>query len=327
MHTHALISAPGMTRYFAFTAALLMAVHASAAEFRSFGQIEAFWLQGTERSISDLSGLAMCNGRLLTVSDKISGTIFEILFDGADARVVPALRIPTLPAISADYEFPDNLRLDADQLRNPHRMDWEGIACTADAIYLLSEEFNAILKIENGRSEWLPTNWYPPLSKQGYLTRFNAYGEGLAADSASHFYVALEREPRGLLDITLTATQPRYAVSPLPNEGVLDFHGRTEDVAGLAEHHDRLFFLERNAAAVCERSRGSWQPKSCFSFEKIEDDPEYQYRDRKYGMAEGLVVSDDWTYIVYDNNRTARVKDANDRRALLLKIPTPPAWQ
>lgn len=307
---------------------LLSPVLANGGDVKPFDSIDAYWIEGTANDgISDLSGLAICNGKLLAISDKINDSIFEITIREHTARVDKVLQIPDIPPRQTHFDFPNNLVFLLDGLIHWGKMDWEAIACYHGSIYLLSERYDAVLKIQDGQSEWVATDWYQPVHRAGYLQKYNGFVEGLVVQSPEHLIVALEREPRGILELARLNHSWSYRLRPLYNDAKLDFHGRPEDVADLTEYQGKAFVLERNAAAVCQRSITTWKTEQCFSFKSIEDNPEFQYADQKFGMAEGLAITDQWTYIVYDNNKTDRLGHEKDHRTLFLRIKTPIEWR
>ena len=309
-----------------------------------FAGIEPYLIETPRGKITDLSGLALCNGKLLTVSDKINDTIFLITVNAGKASVTPALTIPTPPAKDSAYHGKASLMYLADGLLFPGRQDWEGIACADNAIYLISERKNAVLKISKNISSWLPLDWYETLYQQGYLHQYNAFVEGIAVYGPDHLLVAIERNPRGILDlkrIDLKGTDSlntpnqnntaeikwRFTSAGLSNDKQLDFRGNNPDLADIVFFRDSIYTLERNASAICQRNATTLQTHSCFSYASIENNPVYRYADSNFGLGEGLAIDDQWVYVVFDTNDKPRLSDPRDRRSLLLRMPLPAEWR
>jgi len=291
------------------------------ADVPAFAQVQVFKVQGSEKL--DLSGLALCQGGLYTISDKVSDKVFRIRWHGANPEVVVARQLPALPPREIEYSGTVKMM---DRLAGPG-LDWEDIACHDGDFYLLSERRNAILGVSGRWVEWLEPDWYDALHRQGFLNRYNAMVEGFARIDARHWLLALEREPRGLAVLTREDSGWRARGFALGNEQHLKFRADNADVSALALHGGALYTLERNASAVCRRDLQQFRARSCYSYAAIENDPRYRYADNRYGQAEGLAMDDDWIYIVFDNNGGAFAADAQDRRALLLKTPMPADWR
>lgn len=293
-----------------------------------FTGVETYLLESPATAITDLSGLAFCRGQLLAVSDKISDTIFAISIADGHATIAPALHVPTLPARSTAYRSPANVLYRLDGVRYADRLDWEGITCRGDTIYLLSERNNAVLKIEGDTSSWLPVDWYENLYSAGFLHTYNAYVEGIALRDDATFLIAIEREPRGILTLQRDASHTWHiAASALSNDKPLDFRAGNPDIADITIHRNAVFTLERNASSVCRRDPHTLRAGSCFSYFHIEDDPRWRYADSNFGIGEGLAIDDQWIYIVFDSNDKSRINSTDDRRSLLLRIPVPQAWR
>lgn len=279
-------------------------------------------------SVTDLSGLAWCRGQLLAVSDKISDTIFAVSVAEGRAVIAPALHIPLPPTRPTAYRPPANLLYRLDGARFADRLDWEGIACRDDTIYLLSERHNAVLKIDGNSSAWLPVDWYENLYRAGFLHTYNAFVEGIAVRDDNNFLIAIEREPRGIMTLQRTAADTwKITQQALSDDKPLPFRAGNPDIADIAIHRNAVFTLERNASAVCRRDSQTLRADSCFSYFHVEDDPHWRYADSNFGIGEGLAIDDQWIYIVFDSNDQSRIAAASDRRSLLLRLPLPPAWR
>ncbi|MET0378429.1 MAG: hypothetical protein ABW049_05485 [Spongiibacteraceae bacterium] len=294
----------------------------------AFAGIETYLIESPSATVTDLSGLAICRGQLLAVSDKISDTIFAITVVDGRASIAPALHIPPPPQRKTSYHAPANLLYRLDAARYADRLDWEGIACRGDTIYLLSERNNAVLKLAGNSSSWLPVDWYEPLYRTGFLHTYNAFVEGIALRDDNTFLIAIEREPRGIMTLQRDAADAwKITASALSNDKPLPFRAGNPDVADIAIHRDSAFTLERNASAICRRDAQTLRTDSCFSYFDIEDDARWRYADSNFGIGEGLAMDDQWIYIVFDSNDKTRIDAADDHRSLLLRIPLPLSWR
>ncbi|WP_250463002.1 esterase-like activity of phytase family protein [Microbulbifer litoralis] len=280
--------------------------------------LSARWLDNSAGL--DISGLSFCDGKLLAVSDKDSGNLYQVDVADRGVSLVPDRALAGLAAPGG--ESAGLLASLIDLTRPDTAMDFEGVSCDGESVYLLSERHHRIANLDNrGTAEWLPQRWAEAARERGYLQKFNAAGEGLAKVGGD-FWIALEREPRGLLHLKANASPALLEIPPVAG---LDFRGRNEDITGLAFYHEALFTLERNAFAVCRRSLEDLRAEWCIDYGAIEEAPEFVYRETEYGKGEGLAVDDSGIYVVLDNNNVARVADPGDRRALLLHLQFPEA--
>lgn len=320
---------------------MLLAVAANGAPLTpDFSGVEIYVTEAPVQPVTDISGLALCSGKLLAVSDKNNDTIFSITLRDGMASIAPALTIPSPPVKEVSYHVPANVQYLLDGVKFPGRQDWEAIACRSDEIYLLSERKNGILKIKNGVSEWLAIDWYESLYQRGLLHEYNAFVEGIAVYDANHLLVAMERNPRGVIELTRhnnsaperesreeKAAEWRFKNYELSNDKQLKFREDNSDVADIVFYRDAIYTLERNASAVCKRDAATLQATSCFSYAQIENNPANRYADSRYGLGEGLAIDDQWIYIVFDNNDQPRLSNPQDRRSLLLRMPIPEVWR
>lgn len=302
-----------MSRIFPLVFSLLLPSLAAAVPVHPAQLIEAKWLDGSAGL--DISGLSFCNGELLAVSDKDSGEIYSV--DGTALQ--PSAQLAGLGAPQGE---PAGLIAGlVEKIRPNGEMDFEGISCDGEAVYLVSERHNRIARLQQeGKAEWLPQRWAESARASGYLKKFNAGTEGLVR-IGSDFWIALEREPRGLLHLSDDSEPRIHKVPPVPE---LNFRDRSEDLTGLAYHRGALYTLERNALAVCRRSLQTLNAEWCIDYRHIEEAPEYIYAETKYGKGEGLAVKDSGIYVVLDNNNVARAANLEDKRALLLHLSLPP---
>lgn len=283
--------------------------------------LDAWWIDGSEGL--DISGLSFCRGELLAVADKSSEQIYRLAPEagGSTVALQPHAEFsrPPLPE-----DQPVSLKVRALHMAStPLSMDFEGITCDSSGTYLLSERHNriALMDTANRRAQWLPARWVESAKSRGYLQLFNAESEGLVK-AGDDFWVALERQPRGLLKLKPGDTEGEDFY-PLPAVPGLDFRGRSEDLTALAYYDGALFTLERNAFAVCRRNLQDLRAEWCIHYRDVEEGPDYVYRETRFGKGEGLALNEQGIFVVLDNNGVARVADAEDNRGLLMRLAFP----
>ncbi|WP_233998929.1 hypothetical protein [Microbulbifer pacificus] len=285
--------------------------------------LNAWWIDGSEGL--DISGLSFCDGELLAVADKVSEQIFQLSPESdRDSVALKTKAGFTRPSLPDDQPVP--LKARALHVASPSlSMDFEGITCDADGIYLLSERYNRIARLNSieSRGEWLPVRWSESAKTRGFLRVFNAESEGVAK-IGDDFWVALERDPRGLLKLH-AGDQEGRDFRVVPEVKGLDFRGRSEDIAGLAAYDGALFTLERNAFAVCRRNVESLQAEWCIHYHDVEEGSEFVYLDTRFGKGEGLAVNERGIFVVLDNNGIGRAAAPEDTRGLLLHLAFPEA--
>nr|WP_010132916.1 hypothetical protein [Microbulbifer agarilyticus] len=295
--------------------------YASGAPVKPAKLLGAWWIDGSEDL--DISGLSFCDGELLAVADKSSEHIYHLpVREGAERVTLEPKARFARPDLPDDQPVPLKVRA-LHYASTPLSMDFEGITCDASGVYLLSERHNRIARLDSAakRAQWLVPRWSESARERGYLQVFNAESEGLVK-AEGVFWVALEREPRGLLRLERDEVEGKD-FRALPGVAGLDFRGRAEDVTALAYYDGGLFTLERNAFAVCRREPASLLAEWCVHYRDIEHAPEFVYRDTRFGKGEGLAINPQGIFVVLDNNGVARAADAGDRRGLLLQLALP----
>ncbi|GAB2517583.1 hypothetical protein [Microbulbifer agarilyticus] len=296
--------------------------HANGAPVQPAKLLGTWWIDGSEGL--DISGLSFCDGELLAVADKSSEGIYRLPIQAGSERVELKSKARfARPDLPDDQPVPLKVRA-LHYASTPLSMDFEGITCDASGVYLLSERHNRIAQLDTAaeRARWLSPRWSESARERGYLQIFNAESEGLVK-AGEDFWVALEREPRGLLRLGRDEVVGEDFRS-LPEVAGLDFRGRAEDVTALAYFDGGLFTLERNAFAVCRRELTSLRAEWCVHYRDIEEAPKYVYQDTRFGKGEGLAINQQGIFVVLDNNGDARVADAEDRRGLLIQLAMPP---
>ena len=254
------------------------------------------------------SGLLWHEGKLLTVSDKHDHEIFELVIDEHEVRVMVHQTI-TIVGGSGD-------------------LDLEGICSDgAGGLLLVSEEQVRILRV---RSDSVATWFSPPLkalgARVGLFQLANATLEGVAYLPGGRLLLAAERSERGLLELSPGGRLEHASVWSLPTTLFNLPAGRLPDFSDLATHGDALFALIRNGHLVVRLRRhvSGWQEHEAWTFERTENDPRYAYLERRYGVAEGLALDDNFVYVVLDNNGDARVANRRDIRPQLFIFRRPP---
>ncbi|WGL16699.1 hypothetical protein PVT68_18345 [Microbulbifer bruguierae] len=319
-----------LLRRFIFTTVVLCSSASSVGAENGIGKeegvpivaatlVDQWWIDGSENL--DISGLSFCDGVLVAVADKSSEQFYAFSpIAGTGSVQLEVKGSFTRPSLPDDQ--PVSVKARALHIAStPLSMDFEGITCDAGGVYLLSERHNRIVQIESGAGRWSPQRWSESARAHGYLQFFNGESEGLVKAGAD-FWVALERNPRGLLKLKPEDEEGREFFQLPPVTG-LDFHGRSEDLTGLAYYDGALFTLERNAFAVCRRSIETLVAQWCIDYRHIEEAAENIYRETIYGKGEGLAVDASGIYVVLDNNGVDRLAAPGDARGLLMHLAFP----
>jgi SdiA-regulated len=279
--------------------------------------VKTYWIENSQNL--DLSGLSFCHGKLLTLSDDKDDTIYEISFKNKSATLEPFIEALQVPPKNVSYRIDQQIAYEIENIRLGDRLDLEAITCDNDHIYLLSERKNAILKIDHSKAQWLTIDWYSQLRAMGFLNQPNAYGEGLTKIGAD-FFLGVERESRGIFQLTPTLHGTQIQKRELPEEQDLNWHNKNKDLSDLFYDGKHIYTLERNAYSVCQRTLPHLRAVRCFSYEHVELSGENRYTKAVYGLAEGLAVNNAFIYVVLDNNGQPRITAPEDRRALLIRF-------
>lgn len=248
------------------------------------------------------SGLALYQGKLLTVSDKHDDTLFELKIGEDAAEQVPFLKFNPL------------------NLKKKKRLDWEGLTIGPEGqFYMVSETYFRVAAISDlGQT----VKWHTPSfkkwgKKRGLFQTKGAYFEGVTL-IGDKLLLCAERQPRGLIEFNMLSKKrsafivdtTRFSLAP----------GRVPDFTDLYFFQNKTFALQRGAQLISEVAfeDGKWVEKQSGTFEQIENDPQYHYQTMHYGRAEGLAMDQDKIYVVLDNNNDFRKDRPADKRPLLL---------
>ncbi|EKN45947.1 MULTISPECIES: esterase-like activity of phytase family protein [Pseudomonas syringae group] len=281
----------------------------------------------------NLSGLASCNGRLWTVSDRDDSLLYSL--DVSDRTWKAEPHVIDMP--KPESYLPLSLRSLANlsSIVRGGSMDFEGISCDAAGNrYLVSEAYGTVLKVPvEGAPVWLPlpAALVEQARANGMLQHFNAIFEGIAVNAAGdRIWLAAEREKRGLLVVqrdkdqwtcgqscVLLAEAGKDTLPPEQNRKKV-----STDFSDISLYNGKLFTLERSVYRICRRELESGQIERCWSFSKEAMLPSRRY-DQPYGLTEALVVDETGAWIGIDNNSGARAD--GEERPIVWRFAAPAA--
>ena len=280
----------------------------------------------------NLSGLALCSGELLAVSDRDDDQIYR--FDQRYAEwQAEALNIDAPPPPESGLPWGVRMMGKAISPLRGGDLDFEGISCDdAGNRYVVSEAHAAVLQIPPaGAPAWLKID--PSLVRQarasGMLLHFNALFEGIAVNpQGNQIWLAAERERRGLLTI-----RKKQSVWDCENGCVLMSEGGLEqappqlkakaqqkDFADLALFEGKLFTLERMAYRICRRTLDTGEIERCWSFanDALADARLY---NSGYGNTEALSLDAQGAWIGVDNGNHIRAD--GEKRPIVWRFAAP----
>lgn len=281
----------------------------------------------------NLSGLALCHGRLWTVSDRDDNLLYSL--DVSD-RVWKAEPHPIDMPKPESY-LPLNLRSLANlsSIVRGGSMDFEGISCDAAGNrYLVSEAYGTVLKVPlEGAPVWLPlpAALVEQARANGMLQHFNAIFEGIAVNAAGdRIWLAAEREKRGLLVVQRdkdqwTCGQSCVLLAEAGKDTLPPEQQRKKvstDFSDISLYNGKLFTLERSVYRICRRELETGQIERCWSFSREAMLPSRRY-DQPYGLTEALVVDDTGAWIGIDNNSGTRAD--GEERPIVWRFAAPAA--
>ena len=280
----------------------------------------------------NLSGLALCSGELLAVSDRDDDQIYRLDQRYAEWQA-EALNIDAPPPPESGLPWGVRMMGKAISPLRGGDLDFEGISCDdAGNRYVVSEAHAAVLQIPPaGAPAWLKID--PSLVRQarasGMLLHFNALFEGIAVNpQGNQIWLAAERERRGLLTI-----RKKQSVWDCENGCVLMSEGGLEqappqlkakaqqkDFADLALFEGKLFTLERMAYRICRRTLDTGEIERCWSFanDALADARLY---NSGYGNTEALSLDAQGAWIGVDNGNYVRAD--GEKRPIVWRFAAP----
>ena len=280
----------------------------------------------------NLSGLALCEGEMWTVSDRDDDQIYRLDTRYAEWQAeAVSIQVPPPP----ESGLPWGVRM-MHKAVSPLRggdLDFEGISCDAAGNrYVVSETHAAVLQVPPvGESAWLKVD--SALVRQargsGMLLHFNALFEGIAVNpQGTQLWLAAERERRGLL--TLRKQQSVWNCEGgcvVMSEGGLEqppsqlkAKAQQKDFADLALFDGKLFTLERMAYRICRRTPATGEVERCWSFANDALTEPRRYNSG-YGTAEALSLDAKGAWVGVDNGNHIRAD--GEKRPIVWRFAAP----
>lgn len=225
----------------------------------------------------DLSGLAMHDGKMFCISDKIATSniyTFDTCSDGT-FKIEIARKQPEIKTADIDMEAIDFL---GDKM-------------------VLADEVNNIIYIENDEGRFDLMDIYfdrfeSDLSRWGSS---NSGVEGMAIDSVNQvIYFGKEREPRRIITYDLKTKEfaAPYDSIVLPDDG---------DISDLKYIDGFLFILDRANCLVRKLNLATGESVYA-SFHRFSNNYKENNYVADFGMAEALLITDDAIFVGFDNN-------------------------
>lgn len=250
------------------------------------------------------SGLCMVSGELYAVSDK-HDWIYKLKIQPTRVDMIPHLMIDK-PALGVS------------------ELDLEGITSDLKGnFFLASERHSRLIRVNARNTSWVEGDVDQVARASGLLNKQNAGFEGVTFIPPKQFLIAVEREPRGLLLLTLN-DQLNKVIEIVPQ--VMEETNftipaqRSADFSGLSFYNQKIYALTRNAdlVNVLDKKIEGFTEGESWSYRDIVLMPENMYEDMRYGHAEGLVVNENYIYVLLDNNYSSKLNDPDDARPLLI---------
>jgi hypothetical protein len=254
----------------------------------------------------DASGLALRNDDFFVVSDRHNDSIFRLAFSGEEARAETLLRFTgPVPYPAKGY------------------LDLEAIAVAPDGGFYVVAEWGfavAYVPAQGGQATWATPELRGVGQTVGLFATADAYLEGVALLGDQSFLVAVERQPRGVVEVTGGIPPVRVCAQILDGSRHPIPGTRKWDFSDLCVWGDRVFALARNQHLVVELRRdvaGAWTEGDAWSYGQTENAAPYRFSDMTYGQGEGLAIDDRFIYVLLDNNDLAREGQPGDKRTWL----------
>lgn len=256
------------------------------------------------------SGLALCDGQLLMVSDNHGDRIFALRPDDDLVRAELHLEFDAGLPRGGLKEWLISL------VRGP---DFEGITCAGGHYWLASESYDAVLELAAAEPRWRHMELREAARAAGLFEKFNARLEGIAY-YRGELWLAAEREPRGWLRLA----EDGAVSADQAGDGQSLSDKLAADYAGLASTGEHLLALERNAWRVCLMDPDTLRARHCADFGAALREAGLTYATNKpFGIAEGIAADAERIWLVLDHGGAPRTADSGDTRSLLLEFHNP----
>jgi hypothetical protein len=253
----------------------------------------------------ELSSLFKKGDELLFVGDKLSNrAIYKVISEKGRFYNKEIVNLSKLKGHNSYFAKALLLKHAGKIIHSP--FDLEGITSCGNTFYLANEQVRHILKIDQGKLEKLNINFFPPFKKQGYpLAKIarNAGFEGIAIDCKSQtLFIAQERSPRGIIVYDLKNKKIK--------ESILFDNKETKwgssDFADLHYANGFLYLLERNEHFISKYDLNKKEIVETVSYGKVKNIHLRELYDsgERFGLAEGLTITNDQIIIGIDNNKS-----------------------
>jgi hypothetical protein len=266
------------------------------------------------------SGLWVEQGRLLVVSDKHDAAIYELGIEAERAVAHPFAQfspppdaVPPLDLEGVAGDGQGGLLVASESAFRVAQLDLSGVAGSGEP---------------SPAARWATASLRSAGEAVGCFAVPNAGFEGLARLDDGHLLLAVERQPRALLEVSLGVGTARIHAQVMA-DSIFDIRpGRLPDFADLAVDRGNVYALMRNGHLVVqlERRAGAWVEGHAVSYAAAENDGRFIYADDKFGLAEGLALTADRIFVALDNNGQARESAPGDSRPLLFVFRRPPGF-
>jgi hypothetical protein len=254
----------------------------------------------------DASGLAKRNDELFVVSDRHNDRIFRLVLSASEARAEVTV------TFSGPHPYPEKGYLDL-----------EGLALAPDGGFLVAAEWGfaaAHVPAGGGQATWVTPNVRAAGEAVGLFATRDAFIEGLAVLRDGSLLLAVERQPRGLIEVTGGLSPTRVCAQNLDASHHPIPAPRKYDFGDLCVWRDRVFALGRNQQLVVELLRapdGAWTEGEAWSYATTENAAPHRFVDMTFGQGEGLAIDDAFIYVLIDNNHHDRAGHPGDKRSWL----------
>ncbi|MDR4503312.1 MAG: esterase-like activity of phytase family protein [Candidatus Scalindua sp.] len=274
-------------------------------------QMDTFWrIDVVDEKRMDLSGLVIVNDeRFLTIDDK-QFNLYELRLQKGSSRAY---------IVASDLIRIEDLK----ELRETKtgQLDCEGLAVDADGnIYICEEKHRWILKINsNGKFlNRLKIDWSPVEQYFNALDK-NASFEGIAV-SKNNLYVINERDKALIIVVDLNSLKviDHFKVYSKMHPSLFVHY------SGLSWFDGKLYILLRHSQVILEIDPESHNVIAEYSFRNTARQSEFNYRSRfGTGCMEGLHVSDDFFWMLTDNNGCALKNNKDEKHPTLIRFKRP----